>query len=131
MRGLAPGPPHAYLCAKMRFFQFLSPTRAYRDLRLFLATRKKHELYFMLPALGVTMIVIYAFVIDTVKLDYQDPEVIYVKSWPLTRSESEIRAQQIIDQAEKKRQEAELQKQRDERQQQFKKVDDRLRAWGI
>ena len=115
----------------MEFLARFSPLRAYRDLRHFMVTRKRHELWLLIPSLLITMFVVVSLQHDFFAKPAYKRDIIYVKSWPLTRSESEIHAQQIIDKAEQMRVEAILDKQRKERQRQFKKIDDKLKSWGI
>ncbi|GGO95200.1 hypothetical protein [Stakelama pacifica] len=111
--------------------KFLSPLRAYRDLRGFLVQRRPHELVFMVIAAFLTMIVIAGFVHDSrVEVPYKE-NIIYVESWPLNRSDAEIRAQQKID-MEKQREDAEkLEKLRAERRAQFQRIDNSLDSWGF
>lgn len=113
------------------FLSFLSPRRAYRDLRGFLGSRRRHELLFALPALVLTLLVILGFYKDSrVEKPYKR-NIIYAESWPLNRSDAEIHAQQIIDAAKKREAIAAAEKKAKERQEQFKKVDDWLTNHGI
>lgn len=132
MRGLAPEPPHAYLLPGMSIFRFLSPVRAFRDFRQFIATRKKHELWMLIPSLGVTIAILIGFYLDSnFERAWKRPEIIWVKDWRLDRSDEEIRAQQAIDKAAKDKAEAELEKKRKVRRDEFKKIDDGLKSWGL
>jgi hypothetical protein len=131
-RGLVRRPPRAYLRAVLKeFLQFLSPRRAYRDLRGFLASRRRYELLFALPAMVLTLLVIVGFYLDSrVERPYKR-NIIYAESWPLNRSDAEIHAQQIIDQAKKREAMAAAEKKARVRQEQFKKVDDWLTNRGL
>lgn len=132
MRGLAPEPPHPYLAPTMNIFRFFSPLKAFRDFRHFLATRKKHELWMLIPALLVTGGVLVAFYLDSIgRAEWKRPEIIWVKDWRLDRSDAEIQAQQAIDKVEKDKRDAELEKKRKERRDEFKKIDDGLKSWGL
>ncbi|MES2442697.1 MAG: hypothetical protein V4574_07685 [Pseudomonadota bacterium] len=115
----------------MSFLKLISPVRAVRDLRQFLATRKRYEWLMLIPALLGTLYVIFAFYKDSHFERAYEREIIYVESWPLTRSESEIRAQQVLDRAAKEKREAELEAKAKARQQDFQKLDNSLKAWGI
>lgn len=115
----------------MTFLKTLSPFRAYRDLRFFLATRKRYELWFMVLAMAVTLIILWMFVKDSQIATPYKRNIIYVEQWPITRTDEQIRAQQKIDQAKKHIAEAELEKKRAERQAEFKKLDDKLESWGF
>ncbi|MHA6718461.1 hypothetical protein ACX40Y_03320 [Sphingomonas sp. RS6] len=115
----------------MTFLKYISPLRALRDLRGYLATRKKHELWFMILALVVTFVVIVAFVKDShVPVPYEK-NIIYVDSWPITRTQAEIRAQQRVDEAKRQEEEAAFQARLKKRQAEFKKYDDWLEKHGI
>lgn len=132
MRGLAPAPPHAYLRRDMGLLRLFSPLRAFRDLRAFLASRKKHEIWMLVPALLLTAGTLVAFYIDSIgRAEWKRPEIIWVKDWRLDRSDEEIRAQQAIDKVEKEKADAELEKRRKARRDEFKKVDDGLKSWGL
>jgi len=115
----------------MTFLKFFSPVAAYRDLRLFLATRRRHELWFMALSLAVTTLIIFVFFKDA---NFQKPyerNIIYVEQWPITRTDEQIRAQQKIDQAKKAIQLAELKKKREAKQAEFKRLEDKLESWGF
>ena len=115
----------------MTLLKYFSPLRAYRDLRLFLATRKRHELWFMALAAAITVLILSGFVADSrIEREYR-PNIIYVESWPLTRTDEQIRAQQKIDQAKRNIEKAELEKRRKAKQAEFKKVDDWLTNHGF
>ena len=115
----------------MQFLSRFSPVRAYRDLRLFLASRQPYELGFLALAMLVTGFFVYAFAHDsTVPVAYK-PDIIYVEQWPATRTDAEVRAQQKIDSVEKTRLLAEQKKREDELRAGFKRLDDRLKRYGI
>ena len=115
----------------MTFLRFFSPLRAIRDLRRYLATRPPYEIWFLMLAMALTLVVIWAFVKDSnIPVPYKR-NIIYAESWPLDRSDEEIRAQQKIDQAKKHAEQAELEKKRKKRQQEWKRVDESLEKWGI
>lgn len=113
------------------FFRSISPLRALRDIRAFLAARRPQELLFFMPALVITLLVIVGFYKDShVETPYK-PNIIYVQSWPANRSDADIHAQQKIDQAKKEKEQAEFEAKQKERQAEFKKYDDWLTNHGI
>lgn len=115
----------------MMLLKYLSPLRAFRDLRFFLATRKRYELWFMALSAAITVLILSGFVADSsIEREYR-PNIIYVESWPITRTDEQIRAQQKIDQAKKRIAQAELEKKRKARQAEFKQIDDKLESWGL
>jgi hypothetical protein len=115
----------------MTFLKRFSPVAAYRDLRFFLAMRKRHELGFMALSLAVTMLILVAFVKDSHFEKPYERNIIYVEQWPITRTDEQIRAQQKIDQAKRNIEKAELEKRRKAKQAEFKKVDDWLTNHGF
>ena len=115
----------------MSFFGRFSPVRAYRDLRFFLSQRHPVELVFLMVAVGITGFFIYAFARDDyVPVPYK-PNIIYVEQWPANRTDAEIIAQQKIDQAKQEAEQAEFERERAKRQAEWKKIDDKLKSWGI
>ena len=117
--------------AGMSFFARLSPLRAYRDLRFFLASREPYELGFFAVAVAITSFVMFAFFKDShVEKEYR-PNIIYVQQWRADRSVAEIVAQQKIDQAAKEKADAEVARERAKTQAEFRRLDDRLKKLGI
>ena len=116
----------------MSFLTRFSPLRAVRDLRVYLAQREKYELGFFALALGITGIVLFAFLRDAndIKTPYK-PTIIYVQQWRADRTDAQIVAQQKIDQVEKDKRIAEQKAEQAKVQAQYKKLDDHLKALGI
>ena len=115
----------------MTFLKRFSPLVAYRDLRFFLAARKRHELGFLALSLALTLLVLWAFVKDSSFEKPYERNIIYVEQWPITRTDEQIKAQQQIDQAKRNIQKAELEKRRAAKQAEFKRLDDKLESWGF
>jgi len=116
----------------LHYFSRLNPFRAVRDLRRFLASRQRYEIFTLFGAAAVTWTIMWAFLIDSrsIEVPYQR-NIIYVQSWPADRSDEAIKAQQSIDQVKKAEAIAAHEKRLKERQAKFKKIDDALRRWGI
>ena len=116
----------------LSYFSRLNPLRAVRDLRRFLASRQRYEIFTLFGAAAVTWTIMWAFLIDSksIEVPYQR-DIIYVESWPADRSTEQIKAQQSIDQVKKAEAIAAHEKRLKERQEKFKKYDDALRRWGI
>ena len=116
----------------MSFLGRLSPIRAFKDLRAFLIQREPYELGFFALAVVVTGVFMFAFLRDAnEKPGYRPPEIQYVQQWRLDRTDAQIRAQQAIDQVAKdKRLKAEADE-REARRAQFRRLDDKLKAYGI
>lgn len=115
----------------MRYLARFSPFAAIRDLRMFLSHRQPHELWFGMLAITVTGVLLIAFIKDSRIPRTYKPNIIYVQQWRTDRSDSEITAQQKIDQVEIDRRKAELEGKRKKRQAEFQRLDDRLKAMGL
>jgi hypothetical protein len=115
----------------MSYVSRFSPVRAYKDLRLFLATRQPHELGFLLLAVAITGFFIFAFAHDSYFKPEYKRNIVYVEQYRLDRTDAEIRAQQVIDQAAKDKRLAAEKAKRDKLQGQFKRLDDKLKSMGI
>jgi hypothetical protein len=115
----------------MPYLSRFSPVRAVRDLRVFLAARQPHELYFLVAAMAITGFLIYAFAHDSYVEPVYRPQITYVQQWSLDRTDAEIRAQQAIDEPIKQRRLAEQRRAQEARQAQFKRVDKAMERWGF
>lgn len=115
----------------MGFFGRFSPVRAYRDLRFFLSQRQPYELGFLALAMAITGFFIYAFAHDSYAEPVYRPNIIYVEQWPANRTDAEIIAQQKIDEPIRQRELAAQRKADEERRAGFKRLDDKLKRWGL
>jgi hypothetical protein len=114
----------------MSVLRYFSIPRAVRDFRRLMASRRNpYEIWFMLAAMAVTMLIILAFAHDSNFKKAYHENLIYVQSWRADRSEAEILAQQKLDAAEKAKQEAEIEKAEKERQAQFQKLQNVTAPW--
>lgn len=115
----------------MNFFARMSPVRAYRDLRLFLAARKPYELWFLVASVILTLGILRALAIDSYAEKVYKPKIVYVEQWRADRTDAEIVAQQKIDQAKKDIEQAQIKKQQAETQASFKRLDDKWTRLGL
>lgn len=115
----------------MKFFSRMSPIAAYRDLRFFLSHRSRHELVFGFLAVSVTWAIIASFVHDSKFETPYKRNIQYFESWPLDRTDVQIRAQQKIDAPKLAKAKADLERRQKARQAEFKRLDDKLEAWGF
>lgn len=77
----------------MAFFKDVSLRSAGTDLITFLRTSSEHSPLFLLAACVPTAIIIYTFYIDTMEKATPPPRsIIYIESWPATRSIEESKA---------------------------------------
>lgn len=115
----------------MSFLGRFSPGIAYRDLRHFVATRERYEFIFLALAIAITGAVMFVFMHDShVETPYKR-NIIYVQNWRLDRSDAEIKAQQVVDEAARKKRLAAEDAQRAKLRAQFKRLDDSLTNMGI
>jgi hypothetical protein len=129
--GLASPPCRAYLGA-MNFLRYISPLRAWRDMRTYIVTRRPHQLGFMGLALALTYVMVVGVIYESkIPPKPYHRDIIYVQQWRADRTDAEIIAQQKIDGVEQTRQANELKRLEAERRAQFKKVNDGLKAYGI
>lgn len=116
----------------MNFFARFSPLRAGRDLLAYIRRRKPYEVAFMALAVAITWTVILVFARDTdIKADYVEPDVIFVQSWSENRTDAEIVAQQQKDLPAELERRQKIEDAQRKRQEEFKRLDDKLKSWGI
>lgn len=115
----------------MGYFSRFNPVGPVKDLRLYFHRRGPKELAFLSAALVGTAVVMGMFIIDTPPQPHKEREIIYVQQWKATRTDAEVKAQQVKDKpaedAEKARVAAAYEKHRLE----LKRLDDKLRRWGL
>ena len=115
----------------MRLLRLFSPVHAIKDFVAYVRGREKHEYWFLLLSIGITMVIGWGFVHDSHFERAYKREIIYVESWPANRSDAEIIAQQQIDLAKERAATAEFERERAKRQAEWKRIDSQLRSWGI
>lgn len=113
------------------FFKRVSPIRAAKDLRLYMHSRKPHEIFFLFPAIIITVLILVGLYKDAQFATPYKRNIVYVESWPMTRTGEEISAQQKIDQAVKREQKADWERRQKKHQQGFQKVDKWLTESGL
>lgn len=116
----------------MSMFSRFSPLRAFRDLRGYLRSRKPYEVAFLALSVAITWTVILVFARGTnVEKPYIEPEIIYVQDYAANRTDAEIVAQQKKDLPAELARKKVIEDAREKRRQEFKKIDDKLKSWGI
>lgn len=115
----------------MRYFARMNPLRAVRDLRAFLVSRQPYELWFMMASLAITAVVMLVFIKDSAVTREYRPDIIYVQQWPADRTDAQIRTQQLIDQVQRDKEDAELKRRQDRNRAAFKKMDDAMTRYGL
>jgi hypothetical protein len=101
-----------------------SPRALWADLRLFWNGRSRTQWVAALFAVLIPIGILGAFYLDAKTNIAPGPQLIMVESWPLTRTDAEIRARQQRDRAAREARAL-------ERQREFQKADNDLRRWGI
>jgi hypothetical protein len=107
------------------------PIEAAGDLSSFVAARSWKDLLMIVPALGLTALIVYMLIVEyNIPKPYQR-NIIYVESWPLSRTDADIRAAQITDINNKKRALVQPKIEKNQRMLQFRRIDAWLTAHGI
>jgi hypothetical protein len=101
-----------------------SPRALWADLRAFASERRPHQWVAAALAIAIPAGIIGIFYLDGNTNIMPGPQLIYVESWPASRTDAQIKAEQKIDQAARD-------KFRKERQAQFKRLDEKLERLGI
>ena len=97
----------------------VSPRAAFADLRAFMRQRSREQQIGAALAILVTVIIVILFLVDSKINTAPPPTIVYVEQWNANRSDAEIVAQQKKDQAE-------LEAARKERQEQFQRLENQL-----
>lgn len=102
-----------------------------QDLRDVLRIRHRYQLWFLLAAFATTGLILTGFYFDSYFERAYKREIIYVQNWRADRTLDEIVAQQKIDEEARQKREAEARAKAEKKRLEYKKVDDRLKSWGI
>ena len=109
----------------------VSPLAAWRDLKAFLGSRTPHQFGFAALSITIPLFWLGMFYLDQVPTEYRPPEIVYVEKFDPNRTDAEIKAQQKIDTAERKKREAEEQRILEERRAPFKAIDKKMDDLGL
>jgi hypothetical protein len=115
----------------MSFLRTISPFRAYRDLRRYLASRKTYEVVFLVLAIIVTWTIMFAIANNSTVEKVYRPNIVYAEQWPANRTDEQIIAQQKIDGPKEKAAIEDAKKQQAETQAAYKRLDDKLKKYGF
>lgn len=129
--GVASPRSRAYLGRMAIFPRPVSPFRAIRDLRVYLAQRQRHELVFAFLSVAITTLILAGFYVDS---KFERPwkrNIQYFENWPANRSDEEIRARLAADLVKDKERAAEIEKLRQERMKSFQRLDKKLDDLGF
>lgn len=98
------------------------PAAVLADLVGFFRSRQRHDYIAALAAIGITSFIVFAFNHDSKFA--REPQIVYVESWPTTRTDAQIETEQRADAAVRAQAVA-------ARRAEFKKLDDGMKAWGL
>jgi hypothetical protein len=101
-----------------------SPRALWADIRAFTSERRPHHWVALALAVSIPLGIVFIFDLDGRTNIAPGPQLIYVESWPADRTDEQIKAEQKIDQAARD-------KAKKERQEQFKRLDEKLERLGI
>ncbi len=108
-----------------------NPRAAWRDLRAFLGSRTPHQLGFAVLSMVIPVFWLGLFYLDQVPMEYRPPDIIYVEKLDPNRTDAQIKAQQKIDTAERKKREAEEKRILEGRRAPFKAIDKKMDELGL
>lgn len=78
-----------------------SPRAAFADLRAFMRQRSREQRIGAALSILVTTIIVIVFFVDSQINTAPPPQIVYVESWSMNRTDAEIIEQQKKDQAER------------------------------
>ncbi|HYN45515.1 MAG TPA: hypothetical protein VES64_02370 [Allosphingosinicella sp.] len=108
----------------MPFPRPASPRALWADLRTFWSTRPRHQWVAAFFAVLIPIGIVTAFFFDTRSGIVPREQVMFIDSWPTTRTDAEIKAKQKSDAAAREAA-------RRARQREFQRLDESLNRMGI
>jgi hypothetical protein len=111
----------------MGFFRDISPVRAAADLKAVWFDHQEHKWRFLALSAACTIAIFGAFFSESgFEVEWKRPEIMWVTSLEPGRSDEQIMAENIANQKEKDRLEAERLKREEERKAQFRRLAEQL-----
>jgi len=83
-----------------------SPRALLADIRLFFASRQRHQLVIAAISVAMPVLIVAGFYHDS-HVEPPAPEMYFIPSWPADRTDAEIIALQKVDQVKREKREAE------------------------
>ena len=102
-----------------------------QDLRDVLRIRHRYQFGFLPAAFAPTGLTLAGFYFDCYFERAYKREIIYVQNWRADRSLDETMAQQKIYEEARQKREGEAKAKAEKRRLEYKKVDDKLKSWGL
>lgn len=109
----------------------VSATGALADLRNVLRIRHGYQWWFLFAAAVTTGLILFGFYKDSYFKAPYKREIIYFQNWRADRTDAEIIAQQKIDEPIRQKRIEEEKARAEKKRQEFKKIDDALKEYGI
>jgi len=100
------------------------PKVLWADMRAFASQRSRYQWAGLAVAITMPLLIVAGFWHDTTHGVQPGPQLIYVQSWPASRTDEQIKADQKRDQAQREAAQR-------ERQRQFRTLDKELERLGI
>ena len=116
--------PHYLGLTMMRLPRPASPRALWKDIKDFAGQRSRHQWIAAVLALAIPTVILVTFAYDREDAHKAPPQIIYVESWPASRTMDETRA--YIRANEERRKAFE-----EERRRQFQRLDNTLNKIGI
>ena len=101
-----------------------TPRALVEDLRNFWQNRPRGQWIAAALAFSITTTIVVIFLIDSRSLAQPREQVMFLNSWPASRTDEQIRAQQRADQIERTRAER-------ARQQEFRRIEQNMNRFGL
>ncbi|HEX4738154.1 MAG TPA: hypothetical protein VH331_11395 [Allosphingosinicella sp.] len=102
----------------------VAPKALWADIRAFAAERSRYQWGGMAVALIMPLVIVVGFFYDSAHAPQDGPQVVYVQSWPASRTDAQIVADQKKDQAQREAAQR-------ERQAEFRRLGDQMNRLGI
>jgi hypothetical protein len=107
----------------MGFLRDISPIRAFADIKDYWFDQQDHKWRFLLASLAATTTIFAAFFSESgFEVEWKRPEITWVQSFDPGRSDAQIAQENIANQAEKERLEAERLAREEERKAQYRRL---------
>lgn len=111
----------------MGFFRDISPVRAIGDIKAYWFDQQEHKWRFLALSLASTIAIFGAFFSESgFEVQWKRPEITWVTSLDPGRSDAQITAENIANQARKEKLEAQRLAREEERKAQFRRLADQL-----
>lgn len=111
----------------MGFFRDISPIRAVGDIKAYWFDQQEHKWRFLALSLAATVTIFGAFFSESgFEVQWKRPEITWVTSLDAGRSDTQIAAENIANQAKQDKREAERLAREEERKAQFRRLAEQL-----